>query len=41
MQGCGSTEAENGLKITISEFTACKINIEMIVGDETFEEVRK
>ena len=41
MQVCGATEAANGLKKTISEFTARKINIEMIVGDKKFESVRK
>ena len=41
MQGCGATEAENGLKTTISAFTAHKINIYMIVGDNHFEAVRK
>ena len=39
MQGRGATEAVNGLKTTISVFTACKINIETIVGDNKFETV--
>ena len=41
MQGRGATEAADGIKTTISEFTACKINIETIVGDKDFEAVRK
>ena len=41
MQGRGATEAANFLKTTISAFTAGKINIETIVGDNNFEEVRK
>ena len=41
MQGYGSTESENGLRTTISEFKARKINIETIVGDNEFEAVRK
>ena len=41
MQGCGATEAENGLKTTISSFTSHKINIETVVGDNKFQEVRK
>ena len=40
-QGRGATEAENGLKTTISAFTACKISIETIVGDKSFEAVLK
>ena len=38
MQGRGATESENGIKTTISEFTARKINIEKN-GDNNFEEV--
>ena len=41
IQGGGSTEAENGLKTTISAFTARKMNIEMIVGYNKFEAVHK
>ena len=41
MLGSVATEAANCLKTTISSFTACKINIEMIVGDNKFEVVRK
>ena len=41
MQGCGSTEAENGLKTTISAFTVRKINIETIVFDKECEALRK
>ena len=36
MQERGSTEASNGINITISAFTARKINIEMIVDDTEF-----
>ena len=36
MQGCGATEAENGLRTTISAFTAHKINIETIVSGKEF-----
>ena len=32
IQGYGSTEAENGLKTTISAFTARKVKIKTIVG---------
>ena len=41
MQGRESTEAENGLKKTISAFTACKIKIETVVGDKKFDSVCK
>ena len=41
MQVRGSTESKNGLKTIISSFTARKINIETIVGDNEFEAVRK
>ena len=41
MPGCVSTEAANGTKTTISVFTARKINIEMIAGDNEFEAVHK
>ena len=41
MQGCGTTEAENGINTTISAFTARKININTIVGDNGFEAVHK
>ena len=41
MQGHGSTEAENCLNANISAFTARKINIETIVGDNEFEAVCK
>ena len=41
MQGRGATEAANGLKTTISAFTAHKISIEMIVGANEFETLRK
>ena len=41
MQGCGSNEASNGVKTTIPEFTAHKINIETIVCDNYFESVPK
>ena len=41
IKGCGATEASNGLKTTISSFTARKINIEMIVGDKKFEALRR
>ena len=41
IQGRGATKASNGLKTTISVFTASKINIETIVGDKDFEAVRK
>ena len=41
IQGRGATEVENGLKTTISAFTARKVNIETIVGDNKFEAVRK
>ena len=41
MKGCGATEESNGINTTISQFAACKINIEMIVGDNKFEAVRK
>ena len=41
MQGREATEAENGLNTTISAFTAHKINIETIVGNNKFEAVSK
>ena len=41
MQGRGATESANGLKTTISEFTARKINIETIVGDSKLKAVCK
>ena len=41
MQESGENEAENVLKTTIEYFTARKINIETIVGDNKFEAVRK
>ena len=41
MPGCVSTESVNGPKTTISVFTARKINIEMIAGDNEFEAVHK
>ena len=41
MQGRGATEETNGLNTTISVFTACKINILTIVGDNEFEAVHK
>ena len=41
MQGNVGTEALNGIKKTISAFTARKINIETIVGDNKFEASHK
>ena len=41
MQGSGATEPANGLKTIISAFTACKINIEMIVVNNKFDSVRR
>ena len=41
IQWRGSTDAANGLKTTISAFTARKINIETTVGDNSFEKVCK
>ena len=41
IQGYGETEAEKGINLTISEFIARKISIEVIVGDNKFEAVQK
>ena len=41
IQGRGANESANGLKTTISAFTARKINIETIVGDNEFEALLK
>ena len=41
MQGSGATEAENGLNTTISSFTARKIKIETIFGDNKVETLCK
>ena len=41
IQGRGATKAESGLKITTPPFTAHKINIDTIFGDNKIESVRK
>ena len=41
MQGRGANESENDLKKTIPAFTARKINIDTIVGDNEFEVLGK
>ena len=41
IKGRGATEAANCIKTTIPVFTAFKINIQMLVGDNKFESVSK
>ena len=41
IQGRGANEASNSLNTTILEFTACHINIEIVVDTNDFEAVRQ
>ena len=41
VEGLVATKEANGIKTTISAFTACQINIDMVVRDNNFYTVRK